>query len=341
MTTIEAKPGAALRLGYAGEHLARQIRFDIRDWRALYGDGWAELVYQPEWAEKPCLIAREQNADEVLWELQYSDVRDAGSGECQLLYLVGDRVVKREIWITEVEPSLGEPGEPPTEAEKSWLGQVTQTASSAREAEKKAKEHARAADVSAKAAAASAASVTDMQVSAADLPEGAAASVTKTVEDGVVKLEFGIPAGQTGRPGDPGASAYEVAVANGFEGTEAEWLELLRGEDGYSPVMYTSPLPTGDGTRVTIYNKADRVVFDVKNGEDGADGVTPAVSCSDVEGGRKVIFYNPDTGTPMGEITVMDGEKGDSYVLTSADKDEITAAVLAALPVYNGEVTAV
>ena len=29
-----------------------------------------------------------------------------------------------------------------------------------------------------------------------------------------------------------GLSAYEIAVKNGFEGTEAEWLESLRGEDG-------------------------------------------------------------------------------------------------------------
>ena len=39
------------------------------------------------------------------------------------------------------------------------------------------------------------------------------------------------PAGE-GEPGAPGASAYEVAVANGFEGTEAEWLESLKGDPG-------------------------------------------------------------------------------------------------------------
>ena len=35
--------------------------------------------------------------------------------------------------------------------------------------------------------------------------------------------------------GKDGASAYEVAVENGFEGTEEEWLESLQGEDGYTP----------------------------------------------------------------------------------------------------------
>lgn len=32
--------------------------------------------------------------------------------------------------------------------------------------------------------------------------------------------------------GDPGDSAYDVAVANGFEGTEQEWLDSLKGKDG-------------------------------------------------------------------------------------------------------------
>lgn len=38
--------------------------------------------------------------------------------------------------------------------------------------------------------------------------------------------------------GDPGDSAYEVAVKNGYSGTESEWLESLQGEDG-------APGPTG------------------------------------------------------------------------------------------------
>ena len=33
-------------------------------------------------------------------------------------------------------------------------------------------------------------------------------------------------------PGEPGKSAYELAVANGFAGSEADWLESLRGKDG-------------------------------------------------------------------------------------------------------------
>lgn len=38
--------------------------------------------------------------------------------------------------------------------------------------------------------------------------------------------------GQNGSDGDDGASAYQVAVDNGFEGTEEEWLESLKGPKG-------------------------------------------------------------------------------------------------------------
>ncbi len=38
--------------------------------------------------------------------------------------------------------------------------------------------------------------------------------------------------GGSGAAGADGASAFEIAVANGFEGTEAEWLASLKGEKG-------------------------------------------------------------------------------------------------------------
>lgn len=35
--------------------------------------------------------------------------------------------------------------------------------------------------------------------------------------------------------GKDGKSAYEIALDNGFEGTEQEWLESLHGKNGYTP----------------------------------------------------------------------------------------------------------
>ena len=53
--------------------------------------------------------------------------------------------------------------------------------------------------------------------------------------------------------GADGKSAFEIAVENGFIGTEAEWLESLKGKDGKDGV-------------------------DGKNGQDGKDGITPDMS---------------------------------------------------------------
>lgn len=58
------------------------------------------------------------------------------------------------------------------------------------------------------------------------------------------------PQGEQGPPGADGLSAYEVAVADGFTGTEAEWLESLEGEPG--PVV-----PLDDLTNVSITTPAD------------------------------------------------------------------------------------
>ena len=61
--------------------------------------------------------------------------------------------------------------------------------------------------------------------------------------------------GQPAR-GLTGFSAYEIAVKNGFVGTEAEWLESLKGADGAdgadAPVI-TSIVMTDDGTQFLFY----------------------------------------------------------------------------------------
>ena len=38
--------------------------------------------------------------------------------------------------------------------------------------------------------------------------------------------------GEDGQDGTDGKSAYQIAVDNGFQGTEPEWLDSLKGQDG-------------------------------------------------------------------------------------------------------------
>ena len=46
--------------------------------------------------------------------------------------------------------------------------------------------------------------------------------------------------GAAGAPGAPGMSAYEEALEQGFEGTEAEWLESIKGSEGRRRVEATA-----------------------------------------------------------------------------------------------------
>jgi hypothetical protein len=68
--------------------------------------------------------------------------------------------------------------------------------------------------------------------------------------------------GAPGAPGPSGMSAYEVALANGFEGSETEWLESLEGDDG-AP----GPLPTAFQVAAAVSNYC--LVDDRCRGEDG------------------------------------------------------------------------
>lgn len=79
--------------------------------------------------------------------------------------------------------------------------------------------------------------------------------------------------GATGEPGAPGSdgrdgsSAYQVAVENGFEGTEEEWLESLQGQDGEDGQDGVG----GNGSRVAAGRN-----IEVQDNEDGTQTVAVA-----------------------------------------------------------------
>lgn len=95
-----------------------------------------------------------------------------------------------------------------------------------------------------------------------------------------------IPAGKDGKDGEngrDGLSAYETAVENGFEGTEAEWLDSLRGAAGESgapgkaATIRTGTVTTGaPGTEAAVENvgtEEDAILnFIIPRGEKGEPG---------------------------------------------------------------------
>ena len=113
--------------------------------------------------------------------------------------------------------------------------------------------------------------------------------------------------GGGGGAGAPGKSAYEIAVENGFEGTEQEWLESLVGQAaGFgTPTASATTLASGEQPTVNVSASGEDTakVFNFQFGiPAGADGKTPV---------KGVDYY------------------------TEADKEEMVQAVIAALP--NGD----
>ena len=76
--------------------------------------------------------------------------------------------------------------------------------------------------------------------------------------------------GPSGQDGAPGKSAYEIAVEDGFIGNIQEWIESLKGDPGFSPIVSAEAIQSG--TRVTITDAVSSTVFDVMNGEQGPSG---------------------------------------------------------------------
>lgn len=72
-----------------------------------------------------------------------------------------------------------------------------------------------------------------------------------------------------------GYSAYEIAVINGFEGTEEEWLASLRGGTSVASVTQTTTSTTSGGVNVMTVKLTDgrESTFTVRNGKDGKSPV--------------------------------------------------------------------
>lgn len=81
-----------------------------------------------------------------------------------------------------------------------------------------------------------------------------------------------IPEKYTGPQGEQGYSAYEIAVQNGYQGTEEEWLESLHGQDG--DVAFSDLTEEQKESLRGPAGKDGRDGVDGKDGRDGQDAVS-------------------------------------------------------------------
>ncbi|WP_407444473.1 hypothetical protein [Fibrobacter sp.] len=129
--------------------------------------------------------------------------------------------------------------------------------------------------------------------------------------------------GKDGTDGANGKSAYQIAVDNGFEGTEEEWLASLKGDKGADgkngtngagcTATTTRDESTGlDGIMVQCGNNAPVYVWNGANGTDGGDG-NDGLGCSsttttDAETGLSGVIVQCGTSEP---VTIWDGKDGE------------------------------
>ncbi|MGL6038683.1 MAG: phage upper tail fiber protein [Soonwooa sp.] len=107
-----------------------------------------------------------------------------------------------------------------------------------------------------------------------------------------------------GGSGGDGKSAYEIAVENGFVGTEAQWLASLKGKDGKD----------GENGKDGTNGRDGRDGIDGvngKNGTDGKDGYTPVKGVDYNDGAKGEPFRFSDFTPEQLEALKVKGDKGE------------------------------
>ena len=203
---IDVVPNAGvIALGKQGENQA--VRVTLPNIRA--GAGSILLLHQRSDDQKPYPVPVVEADGGIIWTVSSTDTAYPGRGQAELQWLGADgAVVKSVTYQTNVLRALTTPGAVPDEPLIPYTQAVARDAQAARDAAASATEAARTAEASA---------------SQAGLSAENAAKTLKKLEDGIASGDF---------HGQNGKSAYQLAVDAGFDGTETQWLESLKGAPG-------------------------------------------------------------------------------------------------------------
>lgn len=203
---IDVVPNAGvIALGKQGENQA--VRVTLPNIRA--GAGSILLLHQRSDDQKPYPVSVVEADGGIIWTVSSTDTAYPGRGQAELQWLgVNGEVAKSVTYQTNTTRSMSEPGAVPDEPLKPYTQAVARDAQAAKDAAASATEAARTAGSSA---------------TQAGLSADNAAKTLKELEDGIASGDF---------RGQDGKSAYQLAVDAGFDGTETQWLESLKGAPG-------------------------------------------------------------------------------------------------------------
>jgi hypothetical protein len=106
------------------------------------------------------------------------------------------------------------------------------------------------------------------------------------------------PIGPAGPAGPEGLSAYEVAVTNGYAGTEAEWLESLNGADGKDGAQGAAGLSAYEIAVTEGYSGTESEWLESLNGADGAPGI-PGITGPIGPAGPTAVSSDPENAAVL------------------------------------------
>lgn len=162
-------------------------------------------------------------------------------------------------------------------------------------------------------------------VTVTETETGATISVTDATGTTTAELHNGTKGdkGDTGSRGADGKSAYEVALQNGFTGTEADWLTSLKGQKGDTGAPGAKGAPGEKGERGEKGDVGETGEKGEKgdtgtpgkdgvkgtDGKDGADGFSPTVTVTETSTGA-IITATDKNGTTT--ATIKNGTSGET-----------------------------
>lgn len=239
-------------IGRLGENEARIVKFYVGDMqRDFPGCSFSVLNRRPNDSDaypvnpSYCSV----DGDYLLWTVMSGDLAKEGVGECEVVASVGTKIVKSEIYGTQILHALDGAGTPP-EPWESWVQDVEGAADRA-EAAATLLEHPGA------------------EATTLDPDESATASYSEGT------FTFGIPKGADGQDGRDGTDGKDGADGkdgkDGADGKDGQ--DGQPGQDGFSPVATVSKSGATATISITDSNGTTTAqISDGQNGQDGRDG---------------------------------------------------------------------
>lgn len=152
--------------------------------------------------------------------------------------------------------------------------------------------------------------------------------IGELTEPNPIQAEIDVPTLIKGDKGNDGDSAYQVAVNNGFVGTQEQWLASLQGNAGADGnyIWKTSTAPSTPNYTFTISNLS------------GPTGKSPKVGDAVFYSTYYYILTEVGTTTVKAAArTSIKGSNGSNYTITEADYNAIATVVIGMLDVAEEE----